>query len=271
MRRILNTDRYVDAPLVQTYINNIAIKCGLKTDTIFDAGQEFENLCIYYPLNGYMYFNDYPLGSPSQAFHYDNRWMVTLAELLDKLKVVFCAEWYVTPNNTIQFKYIKDLIVLDPIYDYTATGAEPIYNLHYSFNGTKKAAYGRYEYATDGSDLASQEVSSLYNDIVDYDGPAINPMLEGDKSKMFDFASTGFVRDGREPDYLRHTIDDADIGFYIIFALCFVITLYLLGGIPFTTGAIIVGAAIILVWTAIHVQQISDILDEFVRAPIYTG
>jgi len=201
-RKILNAKYFADAPLIRTYIENVAAKCGLAMDTIFDEGQLWQNLCLFYPQAGFMHENDSGDTSPSLSYHFDNRWLITIAELLDKLKVVFGAAWYVTPNNTIVFKHEKDLIDILPIYDFTATNAEAIYELVYSFNGDKKPAYGRYEYQVDGSDLASQEMSTLYNDIVDYDGLYNNPILDGEKTKNFEFAPTGFVRDGRCKDLL---------------------------------------------------------------------
>ena len=140
-RRVLNANRFVDAPLIRTYIENVAAKCGLSQDTIFDEGQDWENLCLYYPQAGFMHESeDDTVISPSLTYHFDNRWLITIAELFDKLKPVFAAEWYVTPNNTIVFKPTKDLIQLLPIYDFTLPDSVPIYGLRYTFNGTKKPA-----------------------------------------------------------------------------------------------------------------------------------
>lgn len=278
-RRIFNANRFVDAPFVRTYIENVAGKCGLAIDTIFDEGQKWENLCIYYPQAGYMWENDGDsVSSPSLAFHFDNRWMITIAELLDKLKLVFCAEWYVTPSNTVVFKYTKDLITVLPIYDFTAVGAEPIYNLVYTFNGAKKPAYGRYQYQDDGSDLASQEMSTLQSDIIDYDGPENNPMLEGDKSKNFEFAPTGFVRDGRARDYMELLINDGKTGAYIligvlaILALIFSITSP--AWFPSTAGALataIAFTAYMAIWALSVAGKVDNMNDEFVTGSTYTG
>lgn len=271
VRKILNADRFVDAPLVRTYIENVAGKCGLAMDTIFDKGQHWQNLCVYYPQAGFMHESDGDEAlSPSLSYTYDNRWLITIAELFDKLKNVFAAEWYVTPNNTITFKYTKDLVNLDPIYDFTAKGAEPIYGLVYTFNGDKKPAYGRYEYQTDGSDLASQEISPLYNDIVDYDGPNFNPMLEGDKTKNFEFAPTGFVRDGRAKDYMTLLINDGKYGALILVGVLVVIIAAL------TAGALTIGAAVALaievgIWVLLVIEKAQNMMDEFVNNPVYTG
>jgi hypothetical protein len=274
-RRILGANKFVDAPLVYTYILNVAGRCGMDVDTIFNPGQDWENLCLYFPQAGSMYeSNEDEVVSPSQIFNYENRWLVTLADLLDKLKVVFCAEWYVTPNNTIVFKYKKDLIQLAPIYDYTLIDSEKIYGLKYTFNGDKKPAYGNYQYATDGSDLASQEIDTLYSDIVDYDGPANNPMLEGELRKNFEFAATGFVRDGRSPDYMGVLIRDGEIGALILTGILVAIIVGLTISAVATLG---LALAIALIFTAVAGVLVTAVLlhtstlkKEFL-GPTYSG
>jgi hypothetical protein len=270
-REILNANRFIDAPLIRTYIQNVADKCGLSVDTIFDEGQEWENLCLYYPQSGFMHENNSnTVFSPSLSFHYDNRWLITLPELLDKLKNVFCAEWFVTPNNTITFKHTKDLINLDPIYDFSADDSVPIYDLRYTFNGDKKAAYGRYEYQPDGSDLASQEVSTLYNDIIDYDGEANNSLLEGQKTKNFEFAPTGFVRDGRSKDYMKLLINDGKTGASILLLILTVVfAVLLLGTLTIGAGLLLLGA--VLAWKVFINGNSGDLINEFVENDTYSG
>lgn len=269
-RQILNANRFVDAPLVRTYIENVAGKCELETDTIFDEGQEWDKLCLYFPQAGFMHESDgNAVVSPAQSYHFDNRWLITIAELFDKLKIVFAAEWYVTPNNTIVFKYTKDLIQLLPIYDFTLPNNEPIYDLRYSFNGTKKPAYGRYQYTDDGSDLASQEMSTLYSDIIDYDGPANNPMLEGERTKNFEFAPTGFVRDGRAKDYIKLLIDDGKTGAFILLGILAIVAFFLLPGLAFTSG-VLLGIAI-AAWAIFIAAKANNLKEEFIDDPKYTG
>lgn len=278
-REVLNANKFVDAPQVYDYILNVAMKCNMAVDTEFNPGHDLENVCIYFPSAGQMKEFDDPCNdcdpiSPDLFFTYDNRWLVTLADLLDKLKVVFAAEWYVTPNNTIVFKFTKDLIQLLPIYDYTLPGAEPIYGLKYSFNGDKKPAYGRYQYQVDGSDLASQEMDTLYNDIVDFDGSAFNPMLEGDKTKNFEFAPTGFVGDGRSKNYLKLLINDAEIGAFILLAILAIAITLIVGLSVFTLGGqitfIVYGVAL-LTWATLIANNRNDLRNEFVRGTRYKG
>jgi hypothetical protein len=208
--------------------------------------------------------------SPALFYHFDNRWMITIADLFDKLKIVLAAEWYVTPNNTIVFKHIKDLINISPIYDFTADGAEPIYDLRYTFNGSKKPAYGRYQYQDDGSDLASQEMSTLYSDIIDYDGAANNPMLEGEKLKNFEFAPTGFVRDGRAKDYIDLLLKDGKVGALILLGIVTVVTAALTAGVV-TAGAAIALLAFEVAWGISIALKTDNLRDEFVFDPIYSG
>ncbi len=271
-RRILNVDNFIDAPLVRDFISNVADKCGLSVDTIFhDPASPYYDLCLYFPLAGEMHTNDSSaVTSPAQWFHFGNRWNITLAELLDKLKPVFNAEWYVTPNSTLVFKPKIDFENQAPIIDFTAPGAPPIWNLRYTFNGTKQPAYGRYQYQIDASDLASQELQPLYNDIVDYDGPTDNLMLEGNIAKNFEFASTGAVRDGRsKEDYLIRTISEGETVAYALVIVLAVIIAALLAGI-LSAGAGAALAAFLAIWAINIANKASDLRDLFGSAT-YTG
>jgi hypothetical protein len=272
VRRILELENFVPSPLIRDYIDNVAGKCGLATDTIFHrTGTPEYSACIFHPLSGAMYENDGDNElAPSTAFLFENRWDITLAELLDKLKLVYCAEWYVTPGNTIVFKPTIELIELAPIYDFT-TGGLPIRNLSYTFAGTKKPAYGRYQYQPDGSDLGSQEISNLYNDLTDFDGPSNNPMLEGELSKSFEFAPTAFVRDGRTKDYIKLLINDGQTGAYILIAILAVLIVSLVAG-TLSAGAAIALGAIMAVWALSIGGKASNMRSHFTDpAGSYTG
>lgn len=253
-RRILGLDNFVPSPLVRDYLANVCGKCGLTMDTLFDdlEANDYRNLCIFYPLAGkdFWHQNDEAdVQSPATWFNYENRWLITLADFLDKLKTVFKAEWYVTPNNKLIFHSKIEFTQAAAIIDYTADGSPAIYKLEYTFSGTKKPAYGRYQYQGDGADMASQEISTLYNDIADYDGPANNPMLEGKSTNYFDFAPTGFVRDGRADDYTRTLVNDAETAGYILVALITIIVIALVGGTSSAPAGAILGASV-AIWVA---------------------
>lgn len=271
-RRILNVDNFVAAPLVRDIIDNVIGKCGMTADTIFhDPLSPYYNLCLYHPSAGAWHVNDgINVLSPALWYHFDNRWNVTLAEFLDQLKPVFKAEWYVTPNNTLVFKNEAVFRNTTPIYDFTLPGALPMWEYELTFNGVKKPAYGRYQYTLDASDFASQEAQPLYNDVVDYDGPADNLMLEGSRSHSLDFAATGFVRDAKaRGDYMRDLINDGETVAYAVLILLGVIVAALVAGV----ASAVAGAALAAtfgIWAANIADKADDLRDNFGSA-VYTG
>lgn len=272
-RRILNLDNFVDSPLIRDIITNACDKCGLAYDTIFhDPASPYYNLCLYYPLSGAVHVNETSsVVANALWFHFENRWNVTLAELLDKLKAVFEGEWYVTPNATLVFRAKITSLGAPAIFDFvTRPDVCDASTLEYTSNADKKPAYGRYQYQLDGGDLATNEVLPLYNDIVDYDGPANNLMLEGSRSKSFEFASTGFVRDGRaRGDYTRDIVNDGEIVGYAVIILLVVIVASLIGGL-LSAGAGAILGAYLAVWAVNIASKASDLRDLFASST-YTG
>lgn len=267
-RRILQVHYFQPAPLIRDYIDNVAGKCGLSVDTIFhDPNSPYYNLCLYYPSNGQFYEDDSG-GNSQNKYLFDNRWNITIAELLDYLRPVFSAEWYVTPDNTIVFKPRYEFENLPAIWDLRNTDLY-YYDLCFDFSGNKKAAYGRYEYQPDGSDLASQEISNLYNDIVDYDGDAINPMLEGERSNNVQFAPTAFVRDGRVKDYLERVIDDGRIGALILLLILVVVSAALFVGV--TVGASIAVGLSVTLWVTGILGTSNNWKNRIAENPRYHG
>lgn len=276
-RRIQGVDNFVDAPLIRDFISNVCDKCGISVDTMFhDSGNPYHNACLYYPGSGAMHNSDASgVTSPALWFHFENRWNITLAELLDKLKVIFKAEWYVTPNNTLVFQPKGDFLAnaATPIIDLTNPTLSTKWDktsLEYSFNGEKQPAYGRYQYTIDASDLASQEAQPLHNDIVDYDGPTNNLMLEGNIANTFEFASTGFVRDGRaQTDYLRTVVNDGETVAYALIVVLAVVIAALLAGV-LSAGAAAALAGFLAIWVATIASK-SNSLRTLFGGSTYTG
>jgi hypothetical protein len=272
-RRIMNANRFIEAPFIYTLIQNVALRCNMTTDTIFDQGREWEKLCLFFPRSGEMHESeDDAIVAPAQTFHWGNRWDIAIPDLFDKLKVLFAAEWYVTPQNKIVFAYLKDLLKLDPIYDFTLPDSVAIYNLRYSFNGDKKPAYGQYRYQVDPIDEASQELQPLYSDTIGFD-QANNPMLEGDLSKNFDFAPTGFVRDGRAKDYMKVLINDGKYGALILVGIIAIVAAaVILSNISIVTIPLSFAIAAFIFTTAASIAKMADrFTDDFVNNDTYTG
>ncbi len=210
IRKVLGVCYFNPSPLIRTYIENICTKYGYTFNTMFDDLPEnvYKNLCLFFPVTtDVREFENYD--SSTNAFLWDNRTAYIFSNFLDKLKLVFNAEWYCTPNKELVFQpkaYFNSQAVL---YDFTAPGAYPLYNYETSFNGNKKPAYGDYRYTIDPNDLCSSDLKWRYNDIVDFDGKQNNTMLEGNVTKQFDFAATSFMYDGSFGDFIKDSVEVA--------------------------------------------------------------
>jgi hypothetical protein len=208
--RCLGFTYFCPSPLIRDYIENICDKYGFTFDTIFDddPANPYRDLCFFWPASTSMKnFEGGDYSAPSTKFIWDNRSVLPFTKFLDQLKAVFNAEWYVTPNAELIFKHVSFFDNQAPLYDFTAPGADQLHKLRYRFNGIKKPAYGDYAYIIDPQDTCSNELKWRYNDIVDFDGPANNPMLEGKVSKTFEFGSTSFHNDGSSEDFLQEGIE----------------------------------------------------------------
>lgn len=207
--KILGFTYFCPSPLVRTYVQNICGKYGFTYDTMFDdvPENEYRDVCFFWPASTSLKeFDGGQYSSPSTKFVWDNRSVLSFSKFLDQLKKVFNAEWYVTPNKKLVFKPKSFFDNQAPIIDFTDPNSPQLHNLEYTFNGKKKPAYGDYQYMVDPQDTCSNELKWRYNDIVDFDGPANNPMLEGNVSKVFDFASTSFHNDGSSEDFIEEGI-----------------------------------------------------------------
>lgn len=210
IRRVLGVCYFCPSPLIRDYIENICLKYGFTHDTIFDdlPANEYRDVCLFFPVEGnFKNFDDFT--APSTKFIWGNRTGIPFSRFLDQLKKAFNAEWYITPNNTLIFKQKAFFDSAVPLYDFTLPGAFELYDLEYEFSGTKKPAYGNYQYQIDPQDTCSNELKQRYNAIVDYDGPADNPMLEGNVTKNFEFAGTAFHKDGSTEDFIKTNVEVA--------------------------------------------------------------
>jgi hypothetical protein len=207
IRRMMGVCYFCPSPLIREMLKNICDKYGFTMNTIFDdkAENQYRDTCLFFPvLASYSEFETF--NSISTKYLWDNRTGKPVTTFLNELRSVFNAEWYVTPNNELVFQgaaYFRDQT---PVYDFSAPDAVRVYDLTYTFNGGKKPAYGSYNYQIDPQDTCSNELKWRYNDRVDFDGPADNPMLEGNVTKTFEFACTSFMYDGSKPDFIEEAI-----------------------------------------------------------------
>lgn len=220
IRKQIGVGRYASAPRIHTILRNLCDKVGLGMDTVFDENKELYNDCFFAPAGGHFfrhpkYTNQ---GSPSRKFVWGNRtvWMAT--EFLDEICKLYNLYWDIVGDKLVIKKKV-DLINSQSfdLTDHIRGG------VCYSFDNTKKPAYGRYEYAIDATDTASQHIQIAYNDIVDFDGEVDNPLLEGELSKTMRFASTGFLHDKFKDSKVDDILDSARIIAYVIVGIFLII------------------------------------------------
>ncbi len=220
IRKNIGVGRYVSAPRIHTILRNLCDKVGLGMDTVFDETKELYNDCFFAPAGGHYYHNtNYNnAGSPSKKFIWGNRtvWMAT--EFLDEICKLYNLYWDIVGDKLVIKKKID--LVNSQSYDLTDY---IVGGVCYSFDNTKKPAYGRYEYAMDATDTASQHIQIAYNDIVDFDGDVDNPLLEGELTKTMRFASTGFLHDKFKDNKVGDLLDSARIVAYVIVGIFLII------------------------------------------------
>lgn len=195
--------REMPAPLVRDYISNVCDKCGIRysKETIpmlFDPASPYYNLTWYQSeiARG-------PKKDDSTTFYLeDNDPLLTLDMMLNKLKDVFNAKWRIA-GNTLTF-IRKDKIDQNIIFDFTdpVDKAKLVKPICYEWNGDKKPAYAKAGYTQDATDTVGNDAISRFNTYVEFNNP-INPMLEGEMTKIVQFAPPRFRFDGVGPDYIE--------------------------------------------------------------------
>lgn len=219
-------DLYVDlfgcgkehpAPLIRDYIRNVCSKCGI-TITEESIPLFFKPSSQYYNLT--MLSAEVKKGADKDNNIFwipDNDPLLTLDMLLDKLKIIFNAKWFIK-NNILYFdrhdKFDNDTF----LYDFNGADKKLLLEgICYAWNEEKKPAYSRAGYSVDALDVLTTDCLRRYNDIVEYNTPVINPMLEGSDNRISsDFAPTRFRGDGVYKDYVSQTMQATGIANTVI-------------------------------------------------------
>ena len=195
------------APLIRDYIKNVCSKCGI-TITQNSIPFFFNPESDYYNLTLLSAEVRKGVDKDSNNFwQQDNDPLLTLDMLLDKLKKVFNAKWYVK-GGVLFFDHVDKLDNHDFVFDFIKDDKNIILdNICFSWNTVNKPAYVRVGYSTDAFDNLTADCRIRYNDIVDFNKP-INPILSGNEDKtLIDFAPTRFRNDGIEKDYVSQTLN----------------------------------------------------------------
>lgn len=228
-KKMLGFGRYHAAPKVYDILLNACMKIGLTLDTPFNPSNPLHNDCLFVPYAGAYHtnFKDRPeyRESPSTKHIWNNRYIWQVTDFIDELCKLYAMKWDII-NGVLIIKPFKDIILEDE--SFTVTDAQSVC---YEFDLNKKPSFGRYEYSIDGGDSASNQVQILYNDIVDYDGVAQNPMLEGSVTKQVRFASTGFYCDSFGENYINEAIETMKMGALAVLGSLLIAAASLIAGI----------------------------------------
>jgi hypothetical protein len=96
-------------------------------------------------------------------------------------------------------------------------------------------------------------------------------MLEGEKTKTFEFAPTGFIRDGRAKDYLKLLINDGKIGAFILLIIIALVDAWFALSTPFTVLTTVVTTVILAAWTIAVNANYNTLKNEFIDDPTFGG
>jgi hypothetical protein len=267
IRKSLGVGYYAPAPLIRTLLENVAIKAGLTLDTIFDVGQDAENDCMFIPYGGDYHHNESVngSGSPSTKFIWGNRYIWSADKFIEALCKTYNCYWEIG-NGVLYIK--KNIELLDSqTFDLSQ---DIIGNVCYSYNLEKKPSYGKYEYASDASDMSLNSSAIAYNDIVDFDGEADNPILEGELDKRFEFANTSFLHDSFSTNPYIEIFDTAYIVAYILAGLLSFVATSLIAGTITATGAVLITAGVAYFTASISIS-VADKKNEYGENSVYGG
>lgn len=180
------------APLVRDYINNVCGKWNMQfsSEIFMVPTSPYYNTVLMFSANKIGIDKD----DTTTFFVLKNQELWTLTELLDKLKVVFNAEWTIK-GTTLYFNYKQPLNESEAFIDITALEQKDIIKgTCYSFAGTEQPALLRFKYFTDGVDEISSEAKEWYEQNV-YWNPDGNKNQSGIKDVQLEFACNRFRGD----------------------------------------------------------------------------
>lgn len=241
LKRMLGFGYYCPAPRIYDILKNACDRSGLQMNTPFDETKELHNDCFFLPYGGHYYtnFNEGYQPSPSTKHIWMNRYIWQVSEFIDAICKLYNLKWDIISNTLILSDY-NTIIDSD---NYVSEFPE-VDNVCYEYDLTKKASYGRYQYQPDPQDSASNEIAPFYNDIVDFDGVADNPLLEGEQRKDFDFSPVAFLHDYIGDNYVKEMMNDAKITAYVLTGLIAVVTVALFAGTITATAGIALGVLV---------------------------
>lgn len=241
LKRMLGFGYYCPAPKIYDILKNACDRSGLQMNTPFDETKELHNDCLFIPYGGHFYtnFNEGYQASPSMKHIWMNRYIWQVSEFIDALCELYNLKWDIISNTLVITDFNSIVLSSNFVSEFPE-----VENVCYEFDLTKKASYGRYQYQPDPQDAASNEIAPFYNDIVDFDGEADNPLLEGEKRKEFNFSPVAFLHDYIGDNYVKEMLNDAKITAYVLTGILAVATAALFAGTITVTAGVALGVLV---------------------------
>jgi hypothetical protein len=255
--------RYLACPTINDLIQNVCDKIGCTKVTIpqFDTDHVAIAKSGIYSNN--LQYNDQ--GSGFRKVVLSNCDIYMAKDFLDDVCALYNCYWSFE-NNVLTVSSIEGNLGVE----YADLTNDIVGNKSYFFDGNKKPSNGKYNYFSDYSDFQSSPIKIAYNDIVDFDGVADNPMCEGSLDKSFKFATTNFFHSKFGENNYKKIIDYSVIVSYILlFIVAGVGVWATIATITATLGAVIAGIVIAMI--AIMTASVDDLRNEVGAESYYAG
>jgi hypothetical protein len=212
---VVGCGRRHPSPLVREYIDNVCRKCGIQwSSTIFkDPSSDYFNTVLY---NAPIEKGKRPTFNPNGAITTwidENKPIDTLETFLDKLRIVFNAEWRIGEDGVLRFER-KDFFWQNGDWvDYEAAKADNRVDevICYSWRQDDAPAVLNMEYSLDAVDWVGNEALNRFNEIVEWNQP-LNPRQKGIRDVLIPFGVARFRDDGIDRDVI------GDYGFWPAYA-----------------------------------------------------
>jgi len=220
------------APLVRDYITNVCKKCNVEVDAVtapifFAPSTTIEtssrgiintinhhyNACYFYAprKRGVRRYDSVGIFNQKRnnSIWYipENRPLLTGAEFLDDLKMLYNAEWRVRNVNgkpTLYFQRKDFFLQGNYLLDFTHGDdrMKLLQGICFEWNTIKYPVYFEGIYKNDPTDNCGNTALKYMNTVVNFDSSGTNPMFKGKQLVESKFGATKFRLDGADTDYL---------------------------------------------------------------------
>jgi hypothetical protein len=263
IRESFGVGRYLACPSIADLIQNLCDKIGATKN----IPSFFENDHLVLAQAGIFFnnsdFNDQ--GGTSRKVVLSNCSGYMAKEFLDDICELYNCYWNFE-NNVLTISSIENNLGTE----YADISNDIIGNKTYSFDGNKKPSYGKYSYLSDASDFQSNDILIAYNDVVDFDGEADNPMCEGDLNKSVKFASTNFLHSKFGDNNYKKIIDYSLVVANILLAIIGGISFWALAGTITAVMGALIGASVLTIFGLIN-SYVDDFRNEVGAESYYAG